>query len=41
VQHVFDLLSKIEGNIIAGLLEPQLDHTSRVLSITHNGGGEG
>jgi hypothetical protein len=37
VQHVFDLPSKIGGNIIAGL-QHQLDHTSRVLSITRNGG---
>ncbi|HET6207412.1 MAG TPA: hypothetical protein VFD98_11425 [Terracidiphilus sp.] len=38
MQHIFDLPSKIGGNIIAGLLEPQFDHTSRVLSITRNGG---
>jgi hypothetical protein len=38
VQRVLDLPSKIGGNIIAGLLEPQLDHASRVLSITRNGG---
>jgi len=38
VQHVLDLASEIGGNIIAGLIEPQLDHTSRVLSITRNGG---
>jgi hypothetical protein len=33
VQHVLDLSSKIGGNIVAGLLKPQLDHPSRVLSI--------
>ena len=38
VQHVFDLFPKIGGNIIAGLLKPQLDHASRVVSITRNGG---
>ena len=37
VQHALDLPSKIGGNIIAGLLKPQLDHTSRMLSIARNG----
>jgi hypothetical protein len=33
VKHVLDLPPKIGGNIVAGLLKPQLDHPSRVLSI--------
>jgi hypothetical protein len=38
VQHVLDLPSKIGGNIIAGMIEPQFDHSSRVLSIPRRGG---
>jgi hypothetical protein len=38
VQHVLDLPSKIGGNIIVGLFEPQLDRHSGVLSIFSRGG---
>jgi hypothetical protein len=38
VQHVLDLPSKIGGNIIAGLIESQLDHPPRVFSIPRCGG---
>jgi hypothetical protein len=38
VQHVLDLPPKIGRDIIAGLIEPQFDHPSRVLSIPGCGG---
>jgi hypothetical protein len=38
VKQVLDLPPKIGGNIVAGLLKPQLDHPSRVLSILRRSG---
>jgi hypothetical protein len=38
VQHVLDLPPKIGGNIITGLLKPQLDYPTRMLSILGSGG---